>query len=215
MRGLPPDARAHPAAHASDVGGNRHRRPRRAGAHRPRYLGRSAYLRAVSTGSLRRAGVRAGRGPSVSDGPLEARRRGAAVRGARGELRRARCDDPSRAVSRRSEHRMGRAMVPTRRRSPRRSFAASTRGWPSRASVFPKSSCMPDGSRSRGRRSDLLSRTDAFVASRGALEEIRRAGHQRHRRRARSAGRRAAVLRRARCACARASGSFCSVAGHR
>ena len=119
--------------------------------HRPRPVRRAAHLRAEPGRSVLRAGVRAGAGPAVPDGSVAAIGAGAAVRGARPELRRARRDDAADPVPRRSRGGVGELRCATRRRLRPRSCAASTPGSRWRASGRRRSSSSPAGSRSCGR----------------------------------------------------------------
>ena len=61
------------------------------------------------------------------------------------------------------------------RRLPWRSSAESTHGSRVRGRTCPKSSCSPDGCRSIWKPEDLLNRTDAFVASANAADDLFRA----------------------------------------
>ena len=80
---------------------------RGARARRPRPWG-VPHIYAENRGrSVLRAGIRAGAGPPVPDGSLAALGAGPAVRGARPELHRARCDDAAHAVPRRPRRRVG------------------------------------------------------------------------------------------------------------
>ena len=94
-------------AAAAGVGHARRGRRVAAGARRPRPLGRAAHLRAERARSVLRPGLRAGPGPSVSDGPLAPVGPGPAVGGAGPEFRRTRCGDAAGAVSRRRRSRVG------------------------------------------------------------------------------------------------------------
>jgi hypothetical protein len=108
--------------------------------------------RANTGRSVRRAGVRAGAGPSVPDGSVAAVGSGPAVPGARAELHRARRDDEARAVPRAADVRVG--QLRRRRARDRRGVRARRQrvGGACARTAAGGVPCSRAGSRSSGRR---------------------------------------------------------------
>ena len=138
-------------------------------ARRPRHVGRAAHLRAEPGRSVLRAGLRAGAGPAVSDGPVAAIGAGTAVRGAGAELHRARRDDAAHAVSRRSGRGVGELRTRRARRSPT-AFVRGVNAW-----VGARARAAAGGVRARGLEAGAVVGRRSAEPHRGVHRERRRA----------------------------------------